>query len=165
MSMAAKAGHATRFWLELGITLVFWQSIYREVVMTEERQDSGSSAEEWKGIFLGIEQQIRRECARIVGVPEDSDWSAIGRETGDATRKGVAKGVGASEEADWEEIGGHVERTVRSGISNAVGASPDADWSTIGQTVDQKVRSFLQDLFGPKAEAEDEEEDLVDPWQ
>ena len=147
----------------------------KEAVMTEEGQDTGgtgqeqprSSAEEWKDIFQGIEQQIRRECARIVGVAEDSDWATIGRQAGEATRKGVAKGVGAGEEADWEEIGGHVERTARSGIGGAVGASPDADWATVGQTVDQKVRSFLQDLFGgkvaPKGE-EEEEEGMVDPW-
>jgi hypothetical protein len=123
-----------------------------------------SSAEEWKDIFRQLEQQVRRESARIVGAPENSDWPTIGRQTDDAARRTAAKAVGVDEGADWEKIGSHVEKTVRSGVATFVGNAPDADWATIGQSVEGKVQSFLQDLFGKKPKTEGKKDETVDPW-
>jgi hypothetical protein len=138
---------------------------------TAQAQGAARSTEEWKAIFWQIEQQVRREAARVVGTNEEAGWSEIGRETDEAARKRMAQVTGLAEESGWDEIGSHVEKDVRSGIARFVGATPEADWAAIGQSVEEKVRAFFNDAFGRKAPSaapqkdEGTEEDLVDPWQ
>jgi len=132
----------------------------------DDRQRS-QSADEWGQVFRNIENQIRREAARAVGVPEDSDWKMIGRETDDAARRNVAKAIGMDENSEWDSIGRSIEEKGRSGIARFVGTSADSDWDDIGKAVETRVRTFLDDIFANKAKGKEttESEDLVDPWE
>jgi len=128
-----------------------------------DKEQRSDSANEWTSIFQQIEGQVRREAARAVGVPEDSDWATIGHQTDDAVRTNVAKSAQLPEDADWETIGRHLETSGRSGIARFVGASEEADWATIGQKVEERVKTFLDDLFRSKP-AGKADEGPVDPW-
>lgn len=109
----------------------------------------GGSADEWAEIARRIEQQIRRDAARVVGVEPSADWASI--------RDGLFTRVrDQADEIDRTEVGRRVsevgrelDERLRSGLGQAAGAGPDADWATIGRTVRQRVESVLDPTVPP----------------
>ena len=141
--------------------------------MTDRESPTGSegagsadtSVNQWKTIFRDIDEQVRRDAARVVGAEEDADWSTIGRGTDDAVRRSIVKAAGLPEDAKWDAVGTHLEKTLRASVAQTVGTNPSADWAAIGQTVEAKIRGVLNDLFSKKEAKDEVTEDLVDPWK
>lgn len=105
--------------------------------------DRPSSANEWIEIGRLIEQQIRRDLARVVGAVKTDDWSDV-RDTVTGRIRERAAGVDTGEFGQRaERIARDVEEQFRLGLAQAVGAGRDADWPTIGRTVSERLRHTI----------------------
>ena len=109
-----------------------------ESTSSAEGQDDAG----WREIARLVEQQVRRDVARLVGAGGD-DWGAI-RETVTGRVQSGAAGVDAAEvRRRVEEVGRQVEEQLRCNLATATGAGRDADWPTIGQTLRDRIQSRL----------------------
>ena len=105
--------------------------------------DGGQSAGEWAEIARRIEQQLRRDAARLVGAERADDWASI-REALLGRVKGQAAELDRTEVGRRiSDLGQSVEERVRGGLAGAAGAGTDADWARIGKTLRERVESAL----------------------
>lgn len=105
--------------------------------------DRPSSVSEWIDIGRLIEQQIRRDVARVVGAEQTDGWSDV-RDTVTGRIRERAAGVDTGEIGQRaERIARDAEEQFRSVLAQAIGAGREADWATIGRTMTERLRHTL----------------------
>jgi hypothetical protein len=105
--------------------------------------DRPSSVSEWIDIGRQIEQQIRRDVARVVGAEQTEGWGDV-RDTVAGRIRERAAGVDTGEIGQRaERIARDAEEHLRSILAQTIGAGQDADWAAIGRTVTERLRQTL----------------------
>lgn len=97
---------------------------------------------EWADIARRIEQQVRRDVARLVGAGQADDWAGLKEAMLSRAREQASTSGGEIAER-IREIGSQVEERVRSGLAGSTGAGQDADWTAIGRALRERVESAL----------------------
>lgn len=105
--------------------------------------DRPSSVSEWIDIGRLIEQQIRRDVARIVGAERTEGWGDV-RDTVAGRIRERAAGVDTGEIGQRaERIARDAEEHLRTLLAQTIGAGQDADWAAIGRTMTERLRHTL----------------------
>lgn len=150
-----------------------------EQVKAEMEQQAGVQprpGETWEDVARRLEEQVRSEVARWLGMqpgatwaevgqsveshtkatlggwagatPTDS-WEIVGRKIEARIRERAARwsGVEPGRVADWDEIGRQVERRVRAGLGRPVGAPEGADWGTVASHYRARIDAQLRERF------------------
>lgn len=105
--------------------------------------DRPSSVNEWIHIGRLIEQQIRRDVARVIGAEKTEGWSDV-RDTVTGRIRDRAAGVDTGEIGQRaERIARDAEENFRSVLAQAIGAGRDADWAMISRTMTERLRHRL----------------------